>query len=206
MLFDGVWFQVDRAFHETVEADFQRLLAEPFIAETNAANERAFIEQLNADDSLLNLDQVKLSPAGAAGANLEPCDFLSRARQFIHLKDGHGSAPISHLWNQGLVSIESFVRDPDYRGALRTAVQRRQRQHNRQGFDALLPNRRNRPVPAQFPVIYGIMRKPNARSGALGLPFFSKVSLRSVASRIDSMGFPVEVHLIRKTSGYDGKE
>lgn len=42
------------------------------------------------------------------------------------------------------------------------------------------------------------MRKPNARTSRVDLPFFSKVSLRPVATRIDAMGFPVKVHLIRK--------
>lgn len=198
VLFNGSWFQVDRVFHEQVEADFQRLVVKPFIAETSARNERELIAGLEADSNLLNMDQVKLSPAGTSGANLEPCDFLSRDRQFIHLKDGHGSAPISHLWNQGLVSIEAFVRDSDYRGRLRTEIQKRQHKHKRNGFDELLPRRRQRPTPNEYTVVFGIMRKPYPRSGLLGLPFFSKVSLRSVAARIDSMGFRVEVHLIHK--------
>ena len=132
------------------------------------------------------------------GANLEPCDFLSRTKQFIHLKDGHESAPISHLWNQGLVSAEAFVRDADYRGHLRNAVKKRQKKANKEGFDTLLPTRRNRPAPAEYSVVFGIMRSRYARKGTLGLPFFSKVSLRSVAARIDSMGYPVQVHLIEK--------
>lgn len=206
VLFGGAWFQVDREFHANVEADFTRLLAEPFVATTSALTEREFIDELNRDVNLLNLDQVKLSPAGAPGANLEPCDFLSRSGQFIHLKDGHSSAPISHLWNQGLVSAESFIRDANFRAQLRSAVRVRQRRSGKTGFDQLLPNLRNRPVPADHPIVFGIMRTPYARSGTLGLPFFSKVSLRSVAARIDSMGFPVEVHLIKKLQGEESDE
>ncbi len=72
----------------------------PFVASTTQTNERNFIAELDSRAHLLNLDQVKLSPTGSAKANLEPCDFLSTHKQFIHLKDGHSSAPISHLWNQ----------------------------------------------------------------------------------------------------------
>src|SRR4051812_41803741 len=73
------------------------------------------------------LDQVKLAPAGMGGANLEPCDFLSTDKQFIHLKDGHGSVPISHLWNQGVVSAEAFVLDEKFRKDMRSEVQSRQK-------------------------------------------------------------------------------
>ena len=198
VLFDGDWFQVERAFYEMVEADFNDLVATPFVQSTTARTERDFIAELDARDDLLNLDQVKLSPAGSPGANLEPCDFLSRTKQFIHLKDGHGSAPISHLWNQGLVSAEAFVRDAEYRRHLRNAVKKRQKKANKEGFDLLLPTFRNRPAPSEYPVVFGIMRSPYARKGTLGLPFFSKVSLRSVAARIDAMGYPVQVHLIEK--------
>lgn len=199
VLFDGSWFQVDREFHTSVETDFAKMVAKKsFVASTTARTERDFIVALNSDIDLLNLDQVKLSPAGANGANLEPCDFLSRRKQFIHLKDGHDSAPISHLWNQGLVSAESFVRDADFRARLRKAVQTRQRQSKKSGFEKILPDQRHRPDPTEYTVVFGIMRTPYSRSKILGLPFFSKVSFRAVAARIDSMGFPVEVHLIEK--------
>jgi uncharacterized protein (TIGR04141 family) len=96
VLFGGEWFAVDKVFHASVESGFNKLVsANPFVSSTKKTNEREFIEELNSHKDLLNLDQVKLNPAGMPGANLEPCDFLSTAKQFIHLKDGHGSAPIA---------------------------------------------------------------------------------------------------------------
>src|SRR5262249_53823532 len=126
VLFAGHGVCVDRKFHKDVEKAFSNVLSKnPFLGKTDAATEQELIKDLDADCDLLNLDQVKLSPSGAAGANLEPCDFLSRTKQFIHLKDGGSSAPISHLWNQGVVSAESFVRDSTFRGALRKEVLKR---------------------------------------------------------------------------------
>src|SRR5262249_52048812 len=98
VLFGGEWFAVDKTFHASVESEFSKLLAAtPFVASTETTSERDFIAELDAKKNLLNMDQVKLNPQGMPAANLEPCDFLSAARQFIHLKDGHSSAPISHL-------------------------------------------------------------------------------------------------------------
>jgi uncharacterized protein (TIGR04141 family) len=199
VLFGGDWFVVDKAFHATVESDFLKLVAKkPFVASTKTTSEREFITELDADANLLNLDQVKLSPEGAPGANLEPCDFLSKARQFIHLKDGHSSAPISHLWNQGVVSAESFVRDEKFRIDLRKEVRKRQTKASKAGFDALLPDGRSKPVPSEFTVVFGVMRDRYKKSGEISLPFFSKVSLRAVADRIQLMGFPVEIHLVER--------
>jgi uncharacterized protein (TIGR04141 family) len=42
------------------------------------------------------------------------------------------------------------------------------------------------------------MREPYKKSGTLGLPFFSKVSLRALVDRIRLMGYGVEVHLIEE--------
>ena len=202
VLFGGEWFAVDKAFHASVEADFLKLVsAKPFAASTIAANERELIAELEVLKHLLNMDQVKLAPAGMGGANLEPCDFLSSDKQFIHLKDGHGSAPISHLWNQGVVSAEAFVRDDKFRKDLRAAAQSRQRKFKKTGFDKLLPDGRSKPVPSEFTVVFGVMRSRYKRSTALGLPFFSKISLRAIAERIELMGYKVEVHLIEKLKG-----
>lgn len=200
VLFSGEWYCVENKFFKAVDADFQALLsATPVVASTTAKNEQELIAELDKDPDLLNLDRVKASPSGAAGANLEPCDFFSRKQEFIHLKDGHGSAPISHLWNQGLVSAESFVRDEVFRKSMRASAVKRQKAAGKSGFETLLPDGRSKPTIAEYKVIYGIMRHRYRASNTLGLPFFSKVSLRAAVSRIQLMGYPVEVHLIEKT-------
>jgi uncharacterized protein (TIGR04141 family) len=129
-------------------------VSKPFIASTAAENERDFITELDRQKDFLNLDQVKLNPDGMSGASLEPCDFLSTSRQFIHLKDGHSSDPISHLWNQGVVSAEAFVRDEKFRRDLRAAAQDRQKMAKKTGFDKLLPDGRSKPIPSDFTVVY----------------------------------------------------
>jgi uncharacterized protein (TIGR04141 family) len=198
VLYAGDWYAVDKAFHQSVEDRSALVSQHPFVASTTQTNERNFIAELDSRAHLLNLDQIKLSPTGSAKANLEPCDFLSIHKQFIHLKDGHSSAPISHLWNQGVVAAEAFVRDEKFRVDLRKAVKKRQRHAKKKGFEALVPDGRSKPTPADYTVVYGIMRQPYKKSGTLGLPFFSKVSLRAVADRIRLMGYGVEVHLIEK--------
>jgi len=136
------------------------------------------------------------NPTGASRANIEFCDFFSLDRQLIHLKDGHASASISHLWNQGVVGSESFLRDEGFRRAALNHVRKRQKETSKAGFDVLLPTPAKRPSTSDFTIIYGIMRVPYKKTKKLDLPFFSKVSLRAAAQRLEDLGFGVEVQLI----------
>jgi uncharacterized protein (TIGR04141 family) len=198
VLFDGQWYLVDRGFHAEIEKSYQSLLAKPFVTRTTARNERDFIDELLVRPDILCLDQTRASPAGAARANLEPCDFLSTGRHLIHLKDGHASAPLSHLWNQALVSAQSFVSDAKFRADFRKSVRARERKYSRSGFEALVPDGRTKPVPSDFTIVFGVMRHAGAKTRVLDLPFFSKIALRAVAQRLALMGFTVELQLIAK--------
>ncbi len=198
VLFDAQWYLVSRDYYKQINDAFAALLKSAFCKKTNALNERDFIEELEKEPGLISMDQTKVFPKGASRAALEPCDFLSCTKQLIHLKDGHSSAPLSHLWNQGLVSAEAFVSDDTFRKGFRSETQKREKRFGKQGFAKLLPNGRSKLVPSDYTVVFGVMRHPYAASGQVGLPFFSKVALRAAAERITLMGFPVEVHLIIK--------
>lgn len=86
VLFSGEWYCIESKFFDAVEKDYQALLGVSFHLKTKAKNEQELISELDKNSNLLNLDKVKASPSGAKGANLEPCDFLSRRKEFIHLK------------------------------------------------------------------------------------------------------------------------
>ncbi len=193
VLFSGQWYCVERNFKRQVEARFQAIPRVAIIGPTHCRNEReliAHLEESRAD--LLCLDQVKINPQGVRYANIEPCDFLSNTKQFIHLKDGHSSGPISHLWSQGVVSAEALVSDADFRKKLRRVVSTRRRPAL-----ALLPAINGRVARADYTVVYGVMRKPY-RNGDLDLPFFSKVSLQAAVDRIEQLDIPVALEIIAK--------
>jgi uncharacterized protein (TIGR04141 family) len=198
VLFDAQWSFIDDSYFTEVETVYNGLIKPSFLVSTKAKNEQELIAELQSNSLLLCLDQTRSSPKGAASAALEACDFLSQSRQLIHLKDGHGPAPLSHLWNQALVATESFVRDETFRDAFRKAIKDRQKKYKRSGFLALLPLPSKRVTPTAYTIVFGVMRHKYAKSGALGLPFFSKVALRAVAERLLLMAFHVELQLIEK--------
>lgn len=195
VLFAGDWYRIDRDFADEINTFYDAIQKLDIIPETDQPNEQLLISQLDNRPDLVNLDQAKLNPKGTKYANLEPCDFFSDKRQFIHIKDGHSSKPISHLWMQALVSAESFAGDSEFRKKLRLKVKEK-----KPGFEAYLPDgRRPRPNTPDYQIVFAIMRKPYA-SGEVGLPFFSKVSLRNVVRRLDAMGYKTAVNVIKKVS------
>ncbi|GGX08633.1 DUF6119 family protein [Undibacterium macrobrachii] len=199
ILFDGQWFGVSDDYYQEVEQSYLEVLKPAFLSSSTAKNERALISELCDPryTDLLCMDQTKVSPTGANGSNLEPCDFFSKQQQFIHLKDSEASAPLSHLWNQGLVSAQSFRLDSKFRKDARREAGKRETKHARSGFVNLLPKVANI-NPSDFTIVYGVLKKMNARTKKLNIPFFSKVALRGVVEQLTMMGYKTELHLIEK--------
>jgi uncharacterized protein (TIGR04141 family) len=205
VLFAGNWYRVEQKFKAQVDAFFNAIPKVTIIGKTECINEQELIDDIEANRAdLLKLDKTKINPAGVRYGNLEPCDFFSDKKQFIHLKDGHSSGSISHLWSQGVVSAEAFVSDADFRKKLRAKVK-----SLGGGFEAHLPKSTDRVIREDYQVVYGIMRKPYA-DGSIDLPFFSKVSLQAAAERIGQFGIPIAIELIEKPASEgtedDGEE
>ena len=195
VLFAGDWYEVEPSFKAQVDSYFDNIEKVVKVGPTMCRNEVELIAHIEATrPDLLKLDRELINPGGTRYANLEPCDFFSDAKEFLHLKDGHSSGPISHLWMQGVVSAEAFVSDREFRKKLRAKVR-----SLRSGFEKHLPRAQDSLRRSDFKVIYGIMRKPYA-NGQLGLPFFSKVSLQAAAERIEQLNIPVAIELIEKPS------
>lgn len=201
VLFSGNWYCIERNFKQKVEQRFQQIRKITIIGPTHCKNERDLIAHLvETRPDLLCLDQVKINPQGVRYANIEPCDFLSDTKQFIHLKDGHSSGPISHLWSQGVVSAEALIGDEAYRKKLRQEVRQR-----RAGALALLPAIKGKVSRSEYTVVYGVMRKPY-KDGSVDLPFFSKVSLQAAADRLEQLDIPMALEIIAKPAGELGAE
>jgi len=193
VLFAGIWYAIDNNFKKRVDAHFATIRKVNIVGRTICRNERELIADLHANrPDLLMLDQEKINPKGVRYANIEPCDFLSKNKEFIHLKDGHSSGPISHLWSQGIVSAEALVSDTDFRAKLRAIVKSKKR-----GFEAYIPRGNEKVVREEYTAVYGIMRKPYA-DGSFDIPFFSKVSLQAACERLEQFNIGVALEIIPK--------
>lgn len=196
VLFAGNWYRVEDNYKKEVEEFYENIEKVHIVGTTSCVNETSLICNLHRNRTdLLKLDGVKINPEGVQYGNLEPCDFFSENREFIHLKDGHSSGPISHLWFQGVVSAQAFISDRHFRTQLRKVVKARSR--GKTAFEKLLPLASKKPNRDNYKVVYGIMRKPYA-DGSVGIPFFSKVSLQATARRLEELNIRVAIELIKK--------
>lgn len=200
VLYAGTWYRISQAYKARIDASFQALIRPALVAQTAARNEQELIAELNQRSDLLMMDRTKVNPRGVNNGNLEVCDFFSQNREFIHLKDGHSSSSISHLWMQAVTSCDALMSDAAFRNGVRRQARRRQGEMPiKTGFEQLLPpGRQGRVDTTAYSVVYGILRRRNRRTATLDIPFFSKVSLQAPALLLAKYGYGVEVHLIEK--------
>jgi uncharacterized protein (TIGR04141 family) len=200
VLYAGTWYRISQAYKDRIETFFQSLITPPLLLQSAAKNEQELIVELNQRPDLLMMDKTKVNPRGVSNGNLEVCDFFSIQQQFIHLKDGHSSSSISHLWMQAVTSCDSLMSDATFRNGVRRQARLRQGEIPvKAGFEQLLPpGRQGRVDTTAYTVIYGILRRRNRRTAILDIPFFSKVSLQAPASLLAKYGYGVEMHLIEK--------
>ena len=193
ILSGGSWHRVSSSYRQQVEAFFGGIERFETIGGTRCENERELISDLEQKrNDLLRLDGTKINPGGVGRAQIEPCDFLSRDGAFIHIKDGESSGPISHLWAQGMVSIDALVGDDQFVQRLRSEVADRN-----QAFLDVLPRKVYDLDRERCCVVYAIMRRPY-RDGTVGIPFFSMVSAQAAVQQIRKLGVRVGIELIRK--------
>jgi hypothetical protein len=69
------------------------------------------LKEVAQDSRFLVLDQ-KLVTSRTQPGGFEACDLLGPHNELIHVKGTRSSAPLSHLFNQGLVAADTFCADP----------------------------------------------------------------------------------------------
>ena len=120
------------------------------------------------------------SPLGAR-SSVEACDLLGPANELIHVKRASGSAPLSHLFFQGLISAETLKASATARDQFAAAV-------------AAL--HRGRVLPKDFTprkVVYAILLENGNQVSADTLFPFSQATLAHAARTLRMYDMSVEV-------------
>jgi uncharacterized protein (TIGR04141 family) len=109
------------------------------------------------------------------------CDLLAPGDELVHVKRAHGSAPLSHLFSQGLVAAEALLCSPDLRARFVAEVRKRGK---------------GRTVPLDFTpkkIVFAILLKDGERLTPETLFPFSQVTLAHTARTLERRGIAVEV-------------
>ncbi|MCB4764087.1 MAG: TIGR04141 family sporadically distributed protein [Sulfurovum sp.] len=196
ILSDGKWYKIAKSLSDEVNEFFDSLLdplslPNAYIDENEQGYNKRLKDDLKKDDYICFDTKLIKLPEWTSG--IEPCDFFSPQKQFIHIKNDASSSKLSHLFNQGVVSGESFLREQEFRKQFK----RKARGMN-STIASVLPDVRHRPELNEYQIVFAVMRKPY-RDGSFGLPFFSKVSLKNASQRLTDFGYKIGFSWIAKT-------
>ena len=183
----GKWYLIDNDFAERINGSYAKaMVSDVTFPECSGAMKEADYNRLLAEsggESMALMD-AKNIPYGGGRSKVELCDVLTDAGRFIHVKHYSGSAVLSHLFNQGLVSAE-LMTEPEFRALASDKLA-----ESYPGFGMDLANGK------VVEVIFGIITKDDAERP--NIPFFSKVTYDHVSNRLRMMDVKVSIKAIRK--------
>ncbi|MCA4792688.1 DUF6119 family protein [Myroides odoratimimus] len=185
---EGEWYEINSSFIEDLAKELDPIFISKhnFLVNCNKKREDAYNTNISKKNNrVICLDKQNISPKGQY--SIEPCDLIAINEkdilEMMHIKISTRSASLSHLFNQGINSIEALRLIEESREKLKELVE------NNIQMGALIDKN-------AFSVTYGIITaKDDKKSDAL--PIFSRISLHRVVKSLTLMGVPCNVFLIK---------
>lgn len=186
---DGQWYQIEKRYAQQVKLEYERTpLSDIKFPDYHkgCGGEGAYNSAFaDSSESYLLMD-AKTIQFGGGHSGVELCDVLTIDGRYIHVKRYAGSSSVmSHLFNQGLVSMDLVKSD-------RSFIEEANRQISKQ--DATGKFEVNGASAKE--VVYGIVS--NCVGDIPHVPFFSKVAFLHVKKRLQTMGVRVSLAAIHE--------
>ncbi len=188
---NGKWYQISKDYRKMIETDFENTdkseirfdLFQTQMCKTENDYSTMFVNNHPNDYILMDKNNIY---HGGGRNQIELCDILAKDDTLIHLKPYSGSSTLSHFFNQGLVSADLLLSDKEFRDKANNKI-------NASSNDEKFRIDDNK----SLRIVYAIIQKD--KGGSLPhIPFFSKVSLKYVKSRLKAMRCTVELATIHK--------
>ena len=191
-LCDGKWYLVNKNFTKKLSDYLDPLYEVAGLPDFTHKNEGEYnLCVSKKKNTYLCLDRKNIAPKGQT--RVEPCDIFE-------LKDGHGvfhhikistrSASLSHLFNQGVNSIQ-LIRDEDQaRRKLKELVIKKPCVNKDMDFATPINN-------DKLKVSYGIITRKDPEKKSQNLPLFSKISLMRAMRDLKRMGIKSGFYFIK---------
>lgn len=195
---DGNWYKVSTDFVEKLNLDVERIGTKLSLPPYNHANENAFNKDVpNSDSNFACFDQNLIYLAGETP--FEMCDLFCLEQDqvnFYHVKRSTRSAGLSHLFNQGINSIELMIR---VENCISDEVVPRilSKTSDATARKALLCLQGRK-----IKVVFAIISK-NHDATPKNLPLFSRISLRRAIQYLHLLNVDVELGFIEDNSDYE---
>ncbi len=175
---DGSWYCVDEGYIRRIEQALEQGIRQvedydlPSYQHQNEGEYNMAVPEYNP--SYICLDRRSIAPAGQTP--IEPCDLLrlnNEELQLFHIKRETKSAMLSHLFNQGIVSIDLLRSEESSRCKLKEILD------NQDTYNMVI-DRKN------FSVVFGIVTHREIENGVHLLPLFSRISLYRVIRALET--------------------
>lgn len=125
---DARWYEVGPGYVNHLRRRVTQVLSQPvpvgLPAWRSGEEERAYNQRVGGKAGFVCLNR-QLVRTEAHPRGIELCDLLGPDDELIHVKRARSSAPLSHLFAQGMVSAEQLLFDEVARARLRELVQDR---------------------------------------------------------------------------------
>jgi uncharacterized protein (TIGR04141 family) len=185
ILRNATWYRIKKSFVDDVDQYLKLSLPScaltfPLYTQKNEGEYNKHVASLDASYHLMDKKNI---PIGGPYDKVEFCDLIKDGTTLIHVKHYRSSSTLSHLFAQGHVASEAFVRDVDFRIRLNQKLPKPYK----------LANPKSRPDPSKYKVVYAIA---TSKSIPRELPFFSKVTLKNAVKSLRALDYAVELAAI----------
>lgn len=183
ILNEGEWYEVKDDYVREVTDYYNNANIFPrnLISCNPGETEGDYNLRLASSNPAFCLMDKKLVATGVSRNSIEFCDVYTLDKELLHVKKGHGSSVLSHLFNQGYVAAELLLQRP-FREGLYNVM------HNA-GYEDWIIQPQNSVNPGDFSIVYCIITDDD--EGRPAIPFFSKVAFRNITKTLNNMGFKV---------------
>lgn len=184
-LCEGEWYRIDKEYCSKLNHEIDTYFTQYDILQScNEKYESGYNDKIaTINDGVYCLDMSNIAPPKQT--QVEPCDIFcvkDSVNQLIHIKISTKSAPLSHLFNQGLNSVELIRVNSESKGKFMELL----RQKNCSDFQDN----------DKYAVIYGIITTKGVEKKSEALPIFSRISFRRCSRILKSMGIACSIVLI----------
>lgn len=200
-LLNGKWYKIAKDYLYTLRDRLDKYYEnDSILPDYSHGSEAEYnISVFSHSPNLLCLDKKLCSIKGQGPSKFEFCDLYEASGEqniFYHIKHGVNSAKLSHLFQQGLTSIDLIKNDNNSKDTLTNLIiETRQEKNGIQANDAISVNAflRN----GKYKVIYGIINPKDASKKSKNLPIFSCISLKNAIDRLKMQNVEVAFCFIK---------
>jgi uncharacterized protein (TIGR04141 family) len=175
---EGKWYRIDQDFANRVVQSVRAIhpCTEALPAWAHADEDsynRAAAQGSGGRWALMDKQMIQTRTG-----SIEFCDLFSDQKRMIHAKRHAGSAPLSHLFAQGVVAARLFQGDASFRSLVNAKLPP---SHRLADPNAMID-------PREYEVSYVVLGSPRR-----SIPFFSMVNLRGAVEILTGMNYSVSL-------------